>query len=141
MKGSRRRKGFSLVEILISIILVGLSITALVIASNSFTQANAAGADISTAEFLVEQIRERTALMSFAEIAAMGDATYTPPIDAQGAPLNALAPFGQQVSVVYVNRSDFTTTAVAPTDFLRISVTVALNGRPISSASWLRARY
>ncbi len=141
MKDARCRKGFSFVEILISIILVGLSITALVIASNSFTQANAAGADISTAEFLIEQIRERTALMSFADIVTMGDATHTPPIDALGAPLNALASFSQQVSVAYVNQNDFTTEAVSPTDFLRVSVTVVLNGRPISSAGWIRTRY
>ena len=141
MNGPRCRKGFSLVEILISIILVGLSITALVIASNSFTQANAAGADISTAEFLVEQIRERTAMMSFAEVAAMSDPPYTPPIDAHRNPLTALATFSQQVVVAYVNRTDFSTTAVSPTDFVRVTVTVALNGRPISSASWIRARY
>jgi prepilin-type N-terminal cleavage/methylation domain-containing protein len=141
MNGPRCRKGFSLVEILISIILVGLSITALVIASNSFTQANAAGADISTAEFLVEQIRERTAMMSFADIAALGDQEYPTPIDAHGNLLTALATFSQQVVVAYVNRTDFSTIEVSPTDFLRVTVTVAMNGRPISSASWIRARY
>jgi len=141
MKDTKRRKGFSFVEILISIILVGLSITALVIASNSFTQANAAGADISTAEFLIEQIRERTAMMSFADIVAHGDQEYPTPIDAQGTPLTALASFSQQVSVAYVNQNDFTTEAVSPTDFLRVTVTVALNGRPISSAGWIRTRY
>ena len=67
MRVSRRDNGFSFVEILISIILVGLSITALVFASNSFTMANGAGADLSTAEFLIEQIRELTTLLPVLE--------------------------------------------------------------------------
>lgn len=141
MKDAKRRKGFSFVEILISIILVGLSITALVIASNSFTQANAAGADISTAEFLIEQIRERTAMMSFAGLLALNGQTYSPPQDANGGALPALSAFSQEVAATYVNQNDFTTEAVSPTDFLRVTVTVALNGRPISSAGWIRTRY
>ncbi len=141
MKDAKRRKGFSFVEILISIILVGLSITALVIASNSFTQANAVGADISTAEFLVEQIRERTAMMSFTGLLALNGQTYSPPQDASGGALPALSAFSQEVAATYVNPSDFTTAAGGATPFIRMTVTVALNGRPISSASWIRAEY
>jgi prepilin-type N-terminal cleavage/methylation domain-containing protein len=141
MNGPRCRKGFSLVEILISIILVGLSITALVIASNSFTQANAAGADISTAEFLIEQIRERTAVMPFDDLLALNGETYSPPEDANRGALPALSAFSQEVAATYVNPSDFTTAAGGATPFIRMTVTVALNGRPISSASWIRAEY
>jgi hypothetical protein len=129
------------VEILISIILVGLSITALVVASNSFTRANATGADLSTAEFLIEQIRERTTLMSFGDLVALGDQEYSTPIDAQGNLLTALAAFNQDVTVEYVEPDDFTATAATATDFVRVTVTVALNGRPISSARWIRANY
>ncbi|MHC4519488.1 MAG: type IV pilus modification PilV family protein, partial [Planctomycetota bacterium] len=63
MCGSRCRKGFSFIEILISIVLVGLSITALVFATTNLTTANSAGSNLSTAEFLVEQIREMTTLL------------------------------------------------------------------------------
>jgi len=168
MKESRRSKGFSFVEILISIILVGLSITALVVASNSFTQANASGADISTAEFLVEQIRELTAMLPVADpdettwtaLGLNGEATVTvyddvddfddfdsaalgAPIDAHRNPLNALAHFSQRVTVKKVSKTDFDEVKLDNFDtlFARVTVQVFLNGREVSSASWIRARY
>lgn len=141
MKSARCRKGFSFVEILISIVLVGLSITALVVASSSFTQANATGADLSTAEFLIEQIRERTAVMPFDELPGLDDTPYPTPIDAHENELTALSAFSQHVAAKYVDPSDFTAEVTGPTAFVRVTVTVALNGRPISSASWIRANY
>ena len=168
MEESRRSKGFSFVEILISIILVGLSITALVVASNSFTQANATGADISTAEFLVEQIRELTAMLPVADpdlttwtaLGPNGEATVAgyddvddfdgfnsaalgAPIDAHRNLLNALAHFSQSVTVEKVSKTDFDEVKDDDFDtpFARVTVRVFLNGREISSASWIRARY
>jgi hypothetical protein len=58
-----KKTAFSLIEILIATILVGLAVTALLVASSSMTIANGAGTDLSTAEFLIEQIRELTALL------------------------------------------------------------------------------
>ncbi len=164
MKESKRREGFSFVEILISVILVGLSIAALVAASNSFTQANGAGADLSTAEFLVEQIREMTTLLpvvdpdtgtatfgaesgetlvtTYDDLDDFNDVTFSPPIDAGRNALSALSAFSQSVRVENVNQSNFDQ-VVAPHDssFVRVTVTVALNGRQITAASWIRARY
>jgi type II secretory pathway pseudopilin PulG len=157
-----RSQGFSLLEILISVLLVGLSITALVIANSSFTAANATGADISTAEFLIEQIRELTAMLpvmdpdtttpSFgleeATLAACDDIddfdgmAFSPPIGANRAPLNDLAAFSQQVVVQNVSASDFSTVmADGGSDFVRVTATVSLNGNRIASASWIRACY
>ena len=165
---SRREGGFSLVEILISVILVGLSITALLFASNSFTMANDAGTDLSTAEFLVEQIRELTTLLPLVD----GDATtwnslgpetgetlavyddvddfdgfdstsLGAPIDAGRNTLTALSAFNQTVTVEKVNQSDFDV-VVADTNtsaFARVTVVISVNGQQITSASWIRANY
>ena len=173
MRSPKRRNGFSIVEILISIILVGLSITALVFASNNFTMANGAGADLSTAEFLIEQIREMTALLPVFDpelvtslddwtVLAPGGDEPTPdlyddvddfngfdstalgaPIDASGSTLTELSAFSQSVTVDWVSPSDFNqvVTASADSPFIRVTVTVELNGREISTASWIRAYY
>lgn len=168
MRASRRGNGFSLVEILISIILVGLSITALVFASNSFTMANGAGADLSTAEFLVEQIREMTTLLPVrdpdvdtwttlgpngeSDVANYNDvddfdgfnsATLGAPIDAGRNLLSDLAAFSQDVTVEKVSPSDFNHVEADSFDgpFVRVTVRVALSGREICSASWIRADY
>ncbi|UCD49060.1 MAG: prepilin-type N-terminal cleavage/methylation domain-containing protein [Phycisphaerales bacterium] len=172
MRVLRRDKGFSFVEILISIILVGLSITALLSASTSFTMANGAGADLSTAEFLVEQIRELTALLpvmdpaitfdQWTSLTAGGDeptvydyddvddfngfdsTSLGAPIDANRNPVTALSAFSQSVVVQKVSQGDFNLVKAASstdTAFIRVTVTVSLNGREITSASWIRANY
>jgi type II secretory pathway pseudopilin PulG len=164
MRTLRRANGFSFIEILISIILVGLSITALVFASNSFTMANGAGADLSTAEFLVEQIRELTTLLpvvdpetttttfgaetgettiaAYDDIDDFNDVTCSPPIDANRNAVTALAAFSQTVTVKNVSQSNFNV-VVGPhaSNFVRITVGVSLNGRELCSASWIRANY
>lgn len=160
-----RRAGFSLVEIMISVILVGLSIAALVAANNSFTMANGAGADLSTAEFLVEQIRELTTMLPlvdpdvetwtslgpgsgetsvalYDDVDDFDNATFSPPISATRAVLDNFATFSQQVTVEKVNPSDFNQVWAdgSVSDFARVTVTVSRNGEQISSASWIRAR-
>ena len=139
---NHQSRGFSLIEVLISIVLVGLSITALVVASNSFTMANGAGADLSTAEFLVEQIREMTAVMAVLDLDALNGVTYSPPIGSNRVVLNDLAGFNQHIVVQYVSQANFNTgVAIHSSKFVRITVTVSLNNRQISSASWIRASY
>lgn len=139
-------RGFSLIEVLIATILVGLSIAALVVANGSFTMANGAGTDLSTAEFLVEQIRELTTLTGYDDLHDLDGAgagtVFSPPIDASRAPLNDFGVFSQRVTVENVNPSDFGQVVDDHTsDFVRITVQVLQNGREITSASWIRARY
>lgn len=163
MAATRNPKGFSLIEALIAVVLVGLSVTALVVANHSFTQANSFGADLSTAEFVIEQIRELTVLLPVVDpetttapfgpeetgLAAYDDvddfdgATFSPPISANRATLSDLAGFSQEVTVQKVSPSNFDT--VVPDDdlsaFVRITVNVLQNGQQISSTNWIRARY
>ena len=161
MRAPRRLTGFSLVEILISIMLVGLSITALVVASNSFTMANGAGADLSTAEFLIEQIRELTTMIpaadpddpthfgqetsgvSYNDVDDFDEATFSPPISADQTVLNDFAAFSQQVIVQKLKPSNLDAVVADSIDspFLRVTVTVIQNNKEISSASWIRAKY
>ncbi|MBM4025180.1 MAG: hypothetical protein FJ280_07195 [Planctomycetes bacterium] len=160
---------FTLVEVLIATFLVGLAIAALVAANGSFSMANVAGADLSTAEFLVEQIRELTMMLPLAEpglaawtvlgpegdettLAAYDDvddfdgfdsASLGAPIDARRATLPHLSAFRQQITVQKLNPSNFDEVWDDNTasNFARITVNILQNGRPISSTSWIRARY
>ena len=169
MRASQYRKGFSFVEILISIMLVGLAITALVGANNSFTMANGTGADLSTAEFLIEQIRELTTLLPVVDPAVTTWTTLGPepgetivasyndvddfdgfdstslgaPIDTNRNTLPALASFSQSVTVEKVSQSDFNVTVADSnaSPFAKITVSISRNNQTISSASWIRASY
>jgi prepilin-type N-terminal cleavage/methylation domain-containing protein len=154
--------GFSLIEVLIATILIGFAITALMVASGSLTIANGAGTDLSTAEFLVEQIRELTALLPVVDpqtgIAVFGPeeaglayyddlddfdgVSFSPPIDVNRNVLNDFAAFSQQVIVENVNPSNFDqVVGDHSTNFVRVTVTVVLNAKVIDSTSWIRAQY
>jgi len=157
-----KSNGFSLIEAMFAVLLVGLAIAALVGANAAFTKANGAGADISTAEFLLEQIKELTATVAVvdpetetatfgAEEGAVGlyddlddfdGASFSPPIGIDRTSLTDFGAFTQQVTVQNVSASDFeSVVADHSSDFVRVSVKVLLNSKEISSASWIRARY
>ena len=154
-------RGFSLIEVLIAIMLVGIAIASLVAANSSFTKANSAGTELSTAEFLVEQVRELAVLLpvidpntgestfgpeeaTLAEYDDLDDfdnASFSPPISADREVLNDFAAFSQQITVENVDAGDFEQVVTDHYSFfVRVTVKVLLNSREISSASWIRAR-
>ncbi|MHC4773552.1 MAG: prepilin-type N-terminal cleavage/methylation domain-containing protein [Planctomycetota bacterium] len=61
MNTKKRKNGFTLIEALFAAMLLGLVVAALAAASGAFTMANGYGVDLSTAEFLIEEMRELTA--------------------------------------------------------------------------------
>ena len=141
-KSKMKKDGFTLIEVLIAVILVGLAIASLVAANNSFTKANAAGTVLSTAEFLVEQIRELTAMTGYDDLDDLDGVNFSPPISADGNALDDSAAFSQQITVDNVDAANFEN--VVPdhsSDFVRVTVRVLLNSQEISSAGWIRARY
>jgi len=163
MRDTRYEDGFSLIEVLIAILLVGLAIASLVTANSAFTKANGAGVELSTAEFLIEQIRELSILLpvidpetgvstfgpeatetlaDYDDLDDFDGASFSPPIGADRNVLNDLASFSQQITVENVSASDFEQVEIDhSSDFVRVSVKVFLNSREINSARWLRARY
>jgi prepilin-type N-terminal cleavage/methylation domain-containing protein len=155
-----KRSGFTLIEVLVAVVLMGLAVVALMTANSALTQANAAGTELSTAEFLAEQIRELATTLPVidpesgagtfgAEEAGLADyddlddfdgRTFSPPIDADRQPLANFGAYSQQVIVQNVNASNFDqVVADHGSDFVRVTVTVVFSGRQITSASWLRA--
>jgi len=139
-RASSIENAFSLIEVLIATMLVGLAIVALVAANSSFTKANAVGTELSTAEFLIEQIRERTVLVDYAGLYAFDGASFSPPISAGGDVLNHFAAFSQQVTVENVDAANFEqVVGDGSSDFIRVTIKVFLNSREIGSTSWIRA--
>ncbi len=154
--------GFSLVEALVAILLVGLAIASLLGANAAFTRANAAGVNLTTAEFLLEQIRELTATLPVVdpetetttfgpEEATVADyddlddfdgAVFSPPISANRTTLSDFAAFTQEVTVENVSASNFElVVADHSTAFVRVTTKVLMNHKEICSVSWIRARY
>jgi len=160
----RYKSGFTLVEVLIATILVGLAIASLVGANISLTRANGVGANLSTAEFLIEQFRELTTLVgvidpetgtdyfgSETDEAALADyddlddfdgKSFSPPINTNREALQSFAAFSQQIMVENVDGANFeNTVADHSSNFVRITVRIFLNSKEINSTSWIRALY
>jgi prepilin-type N-terminal cleavage/methylation domain-containing protein len=136
-------KGFTLVEVLFAVLLVGLSIAGLTAANYAYSQANGAAVDISTAEYLAEQIRELTATKSITEIP---QTSWRPvanaPVNAQGTLLPAeFSIWTQQVSVQALQADLSTVDTGANPSFYRVTVRILKGSSEISSSSWIRARY
>ena len=125
-----KKQAFTLIEVLIAIILVGLAIASLLGANLAFTRANGDGAQLSTAEFLIEQIREQTVTTPFADLANTSEFVPT-----------SYPGYSQKTTVEYVTSDLCTVSASTPTPFRRITVEISLNNKTISSACWIRANY
>lgn len=163
MKAASKRFGFTLIEVLISTLLIGLAIAALLAANGSSTRVNSAGVDMTTAEFLLEQIRELTAvlppidpetgtttfgpeepnLVDYDDVDDFNSVTaLCPPIDATRTSLTALSSFSQQISVENVSANNFSqTVADHSSPFIRVTVSVRQNGDEVCTGSWIRAQY
>lgn len=163
MRNTKYKSGFTLIEVLFAVLLVGFAIASLLTANAAFTKANGAGTDLSTAEFIIAQIRELTMLLPVidpeTEFATFGPeagetlavyddlddfngATFSPPISAERTVLNEFSAYSQQITVQNVSASNFEqVVANHSSNFVRVTVQINLNSRQISSASWLRARY
>lgn len=138
MKRKKQEKAFTLIEVMIATIFVGLAISALMAASGTYTMVNSAGLDLSSGEFLIEQIREMTMVTAYASLTGLNNTTYSPPRDANGQPLNAFSHFSQIISVVKVSATDFQQID-ANSKFIRVTVAIEQNGDQLTEASWVRA--
>ena len=136
MSSKNKKTAFTLIEALIAMVLLGFAITALITANQSITAANGTGLELSTAEFLIEQIREATVSTPFDQLATnFNNKTFSPPHDSRGNSLTVYAGYSQKITVQ--NVSGFGPSA----DFYKINVAVELKNQPVTSASWLRANY
>lgn len=157
------RRAFTLVEAIVAMLIIGLTIAALVASTGAFSRTNAAGIDLSTAEFLIEEIRELTASLpvvdpetstttfgvesgeagvaQFDDLDDFNNAVFNPPIDINRTALANFAGFSQQVQISNVAASALdAVVANHSSSFYRVTVNILMNGTQISTATWIRAR-
>lgn len=161
VRKNKIQKGFTLLESLFAIVLVALAVTALLVSTQSFTSVNAAGVDMSTAEFLIEQVRElsetvqvidpdsgtdvfgaeESALADYDDLDDFNGQTFSPPIDITRTQLADFSEYSQKVSVQNVSSGDFSQTVTQhASPYVRVRVDILKNQVPVSSLTWIRSR-
>ena len=134
-----RRAGFSLIEAMVSIIITGIGIAALMAVMASGTRVNDFGNKLSTAVFLAEQARALTDNVNFEDLPSCSDLTWTP-LDGAGNPISDLSRYQQHLAVEPVDPATMTAYAGADPPAYRLTAVVTAGNTELTRITWLRAR-
>lgn len=137
-----RRSGFTLIEAMLAVMIVGIGIAALMQVFTTGTMVNQYGDQLSKAVFLAEELRSMTDDVAyFDDVAAFDEQSFSG-VDSNGDPVAGLDDFQQSFVVVELYPINFTKAnpiGSGPEELLRLTVNVSHNGNPVTSMSWLRS--
>jgi len=130
-------KGFTLIEVMFSILIVGLGIAALMLLLGSCTLVNAYGNHLSDGVFLCEQIRSLTDEQTFDNLLNLNGQTFNA-VDSSGNPVPGLEAYQQTLQAQAVNPDDFTVYVGPDAEAVVLTTIVTYAGKEINRMSWLR---
>jgi prepilin-type N-terminal cleavage/methylation domain-containing protein len=158
---SPARGGFTLIEVVVATILVGLTLTALMVSVRSNIRVNDAGTKLTQADFLAQEIREWTLTLPFRDqdvgdrdnqpgsdgtspqtwvddLDDLMNVTYCPPRDGQGYAITALGAWSQTITMTWRDPNDLSQTVTNGTsDIIYVNVDVKYENKLILGSKWL----
>jgi prepilin-type N-terminal cleavage/methylation domain-containing protein len=127
---ARRRRGFTLAEVLIAALLLGLAFLALMAAYGHDSVVTQRGEDITRATLLADEIRDKALQMTvFADVLALNGTTYNPARLSTDETLTG-SPWSQVLSVTRVSEADLNA-ANGAGKAARLTVEVRSNGKRV----------
>jgi prepilin-type N-terminal cleavage/methylation domain-containing protein len=153
--------GFTLIEIVIATILVGLALAAMMVSVRSNTRVSDAGTKLTQASFLAQETREWTLTLPFRDqdvgdrnnppgpdgsdpqvwvddLDDLMDVTYCPPRDGQGFAITALPAWSQTISLTWRDPNNLGSTVAAGTsEIIYVNVDVKHRNKLVVSSGWL----
>ncbi|MBN1845055.1 MAG: hypothetical protein JW810_05190 [Sedimentisphaerales bacterium] len=141
IRAGRRRgrsaAGFTLMEAVFSIMIVGLGVVAMMQLFASGTKVNHYGNRLSTAVFLAEELQAMTADVAFDDLLAYDDLTFNG-VDARGNPIPGMERYQQQLRVEPVTPEDLTVYVGPDPVMVRCTAVVQNGGVELAQLCWLR---
>src|SRR5688572_4263618 len=120
---SVRARGFTLLEAMLTMVIIGIGVVATCQLLAAGTNANIEGASLTTAVNLARNVRELSIKIPFADLPALNGRTYNPPVDSRGEEVPGFAKWAQSIEVQAVAPSRWTTNIVDPDpDVVRVTV-------------------
>ncbi len=162
-------RGFTLTEILVSLIVIGMGIVALLASVASSTKINDSGRKLTTASFIAQEVREWTIKLPFSDpdVADQGNppgpdgydpqvyvddlddlagddlagVTYSPPRNGQGSPITDMTDWSQFIELSWRDPDNLNTVVAAGgSDVIYVQVTISYKGTEVLKTGWLVAR-
>ena len=134
---SSSRRGFTLIEAMLTTIIVGVAFTAMLQLLAVGTINNLKAAELTTGVSLARNIREYTLNTKYVNLPALNNATYSPPRDSRGTAISSLTGWQQKLTVQSVNPSNIQQNIVDPTPAaVRVGVVVNHNNQRVCDLSW-----
>ena len=131
--------GFTLIEAIFAVMIVGLGISALMQLFASGTQVNHYGDSLSKAVFLAEELRSMTDDQPFNNLMNYDGQVYNG-VDATGTAVPGLQQFTQSFEVTPINPTSFLPEVNPDPILLRLTVNVSKPNGNLTTVSWLRSK-
>ncbi len=162
VKKIKLAKGFTLLEILMTTVLLGMGITALMAGMASTANVNSSGSEITQAVLLAQDIREWTMNLPFHDpdptqaanppgpdgsspqtlvddVDDLMNVTFSPPRNSHGEILSDMDDWSETITLTWRSLAD-PTQIVTPgsSTVMNINVTISHYGQEVLSSSWLK---
>lgn len=136
-----RPRGFSLVEAMLAIVIVGVAVTASAHLLAVGTKTNADAHRLTTGLHLAVSVREMAYGKSADEMLTFNGRTLSPPVDARGQGIAGLDAWEQVITVQRMDEGNVTFPAGSGSNsrVLRLAVEVRFDGRTVTNEEWLIA--
>ncbi|MDY7011238.1 MAG: prepilin-type N-terminal cleavage/methylation domain-containing protein [Planctomycetota bacterium] len=156
------RSGFTLIEALIASFIVGVGVSAIMVATKSNTRVNANAREITNAINLSQEIREWTLKLPFVDpetpdnppgpdgaedpqtvgnIDDLDDlmgVTYSPPRDGTGQALSDMTGWSQQITLTWRNPDNLSEILTdGASEMIYVEVMVSSGSQPVLTTGWL----
>ena len=140
------RKGFSLIEVAVAVVITGVGVTSLMAASGAFTRASDGGNKLSQADPDELDAGNPPGADPYDLQGVVDDlddlmgATFAPPRGGQGSPMGDMAGWSQTITLTWVNPDTLATALPGQTDAVRVEVSIGFKGANLFDAAWLVMR-
>jgi prepilin-type N-terminal cleavage/methylation domain-containing protein len=126
-----RSEGFSLIEVAVATVIIGLGVTALLMSVGAGTQINDNAQELTQASFLAGEVREWATNQTFANLSALANpTTFSPPQDGSGNVITDMAGWSQTVSITWRDGANLNNNVTAGTSkFINLQVQVFRGSR------------
>ena len=136
---NRTAAGFTLIEAMLAIMIIGFAVTGLMLLLTSGTQVNSYGAQLSTSVFLAELTQALTDEIAFEDLPSYDGLTFAA-TNADGETITELNHYQQDLTVTGVDPTDLSTYTGSDPQALMLRVGVSYAGNEVTNIAWLRTQ-